>query len=200
MSDVGKPENPSVEEKFATPRIVKNARMGQAYSVGIGLPKETFSKEINLFSPPLEPHFFQADNFQLIKEGQEAERDETLIDGKKVNILYMHGLFKDGQWVPGDKELQLKGITVEDIVKDHELSGSPVDVLFVCSNENNSMVNVIPFQDKYERPKVYMRNKPAQGSVMLDGTTGEIKVEMRVKSEEDVEFKKWKKWGRIKVV
>lgn len=111
----------------------------------------------------------------------------------------MHGIFKDGQWMPEDKQLQLKGIKVEDIVRDYELSGSPVDVLFVCSNENNSMVKVIPFQDKYERPKVYMRNKPAQGNVMLDNKTGEVNVQMRVKSEDDVEFKKWKNWGRIKV-
>lgn len=45
MNDVGIDQKvASVEEKFATPRIVKNGRTGQVYSVGIGLPKEMFVK------------------------------------------------------------------------------------------------------------------------------------------------------------
>lgn len=200
MSDVGIDQKVSlVEEKFATPRIVKNGRTGQTYSVGIGLPKEMFVKEINTFHPPSQPHFFQADNFQLIKEGQGTERHKALIDRNNVNVLYMHGVFKDGQWVPEDEKLQAKGITVEDIVRDRELQGSPVDVLFICSTDNNSRIAVIPFQDEYERPKVYMKSKPARGKVMIDDKTAKVIVQMKVMSEDDIEFQKWQNWGRIKV-
>ena len=189
----------SIEERFATPKIVKNARTGQTYSVGIGLPKETYTKEVNLFSPPSQPHFFQADHFQLVKESEGTTRDETLVDRNKVNILYMHGVFRDGYWQPEDSGLQEKGITIEDIVRDHEASGNLVDVLFVCSNENNSRITVLPFQGAYEKPKIHMQNKPAQGSVMVNSKTGEVEVQMRVKSQNDVEFTKWKNWGRVKV-
>lgn len=200
MSDIVIDQEVSrVEEKLATPRIVKNGRTGQSYSVGIGLPKEQFIREANLAYPPSKPHFFQADNFQLVKEGV-TERDETLIDRNNVNVLYMHGIFKDGQWMPEDKELQQKGITIEDIIRDHEVTGIPVDVLFVCARGNNLRVMVIPFQNKYERPKVYMKKELARGNVMLDNKTGEVRVQMRVKSENDVEFEGWKNWGRVKVI
>lgn len=111
----------------------------------------------------------------------------------------MHGVFKDGKWIPEDNTLQAKGITVEDIVRDHELSGGSVDVIFICSNENNSRVRVIPFQREYGRPKVYMKNKPAQGKVAIDSKAGGISVQMRVGLEDDVEFQEWKNWGRVKV-
>jgi hypothetical protein len=114
-------------------------------------------------------------------------------------VLYMHGVFKDGQWRLDNRSFQAKGITIEDIVRDYELSGKTADVLFICSSENNLRFKVVPFQGEYERPKIHMKNRPAEGKVTIDNKTGEVRVQMRVKSEDDVEFRKWKNWGRVKV-
>lgn len=193
-------EVPSLEKNFCDNRVItlKDNRAGKAYSIHEGLPRETYADGLDMgaFEVPLIPHVFSADNFKVRINSQ------NVVDENNVTILYLHGVTRDGHWVPLEKSLNQSGITIEDIVKDlEEQSDMRIDVLFVCNPRPTTRVRFEPFSDISQLPRVFMRVGDAKGHVVLDKRENKVLVEMRTDSEEKVEYKKWKNTkGKVKLV
>ncbi len=174
------------------PKKIVKTRSGQRFTTHLGAPGETYLEGMIFVSDV--PHVFLADHFVLNAPGQ------TLIEATNVNVLMMHGINSGGRWHPKSQELQQKGITVEDIVNGLVESGQAIDVLFVCNPESSSGVRVNPFSEKYRTPMIYMTKGDSEGSASLNETTGEITLRMNVNSPNDIEYRKWKNKGRVRVV
>jgi len=185
-----------VEQKFADKnpkRILKDKRTGEVFTVHEGLPRESQVEGVFITAPE-EPHVFTADTYKL-KIG-----DKTVVNANNVRVIFMHGVLRDGVWYPQDPRLQLKGLTVENIVRSYEdSSNKPVDVLFIC-NPNYNRVRISSFSDPNERPRIYMKQGNAKGPIMLNQETGEITVEMKADDREQVEFENWKNKDRVRVL
>lgn len=175
-------------------KILKDQVAGATFTIHQGLPRETYAGQ-GIFTVPKIPHVFEADHFEL------NSPQGTLVDARKVNVLLMHGVAKNGHWLPLDRSLQEKNVSVEQIVRSFEASsGKSVDVLFVCNPKGESRVRIVPFSDAYDKPRIYMKSGDARGGVTQNEKTGEVTVRMETQSDDQVEYLKWKNKGQVKIV
>ena len=186
-----------IEERFCDqqpPKIVMDKTSNQTFTVHQGVPKETYTGQ-GIFTVPDTPHVFKADHYTLEVPGK------TLIDAGNVNVLLMHGIAKEGRWLPLDPALQQKGLSIEDIVKGYEAqTGEMIEALFVCNPKGRSRVRTVPFSGLYEAQRIFMKNGDAHGKVTINEDSGEVTVKMRAEYEDEIEFKRWENKGLVKAL
>jgi len=149
------------------PRVSSDIRLeapsGVEYSVHTGLPDElamSMGEDYLLYFPPLEPYVFKADQF-VLEDGKNL--NSPLIDEPNLSVLFMHGEWQNGLWVPKDPWLQAQGVTITDIVLGYEKAVEDyLDVLFVCKT-GSSVKTATAVDTQY--PYIHPRFGQASGRV-----------------------------------
>lgn len=75
-----------------------------------------------------------------------------------------------------------------------------IDVLFVCNPKGGTKVRLVPFSEMNEQARIYMKSGDARGGVTINDRTGEVTVQMNTPFEDQVEFRRWKNKGRVRVI
>lgn len=185
----GDPALNTHHEENRDQRISLVSTTGESYDVHLGLPHDPVVGAYGAhkqYWPPYEPHVFVSDRFIL---RDEDDPNHLLVDEGNLSTLYMHGRWNGQAWVPSNKALEQKGVTVPHMLHTFEkATGLPVDVVWVCQFDEGGDSHEVDTDTGH--PYIYPTSGYAHGAVRLE--RGQVEVSLYQGYEgAKIEYQEW---------